>query len=312
MVRKKTHEEYLVDLKEKGITVYPLEQYNGNKVNILHKCDCGNEWAIKPYNVLAGRRCKQCKGTRISETLTTWTTDSYKEELLNRGIGVIPLEEYVHIDTKIKHRCTCGGEWFISPYKVLKGQECRPCSYEKSIKDRRISHEEYIKSLEEGGITARPLDKVKGLSNMIRFVCGCGNEFIKQPSSVLAGYEYCNECQGRSLCEYQIERYLSEEGFEFEVEKTFDGLIGSGGRKLRFDFAVYDGNGGLDFLIEYHGKQHFEPIEYFGGEEHFEIQQRHDKQKKEYCIRKGIRLIEIDYRENDVIMALESVLKKVA
>jgi hypothetical protein len=48
-------------------------------------------------------------------------------------------------------------------------------------------------------------------------------------------------------------------------EYSFKGLNSENGRPLRFDFAVFDDNGDLDFLIEYQGIQHYQPKDKFGG-----------------------------------------------
>ena len=53
----------------------------------------------------------------------------------------------------------------------------------------------------------------------------------------------------------------------------------------------------VDFLIEYQGKQHFEPVDFFGGEEIFQYQQHNDFLKREYCKYNNIELIEINYIE---------------
>ena len=34
-----------------------------------------------------------------------------------------------------------------------------------------------------------------------------------------------------------------------------------------------------NILIEYNGEQHYRPIDYFGGEKQFEIQQEHDRRR---------------------------------
>lgn len=49
--------------------------------------------------------------------------------------------------------------------------------------------------------------------------------------------------------------------------------------------------------IEYQGKQHFEPVEFFGGQEHFEKQVIRDKLKKELSAKNKIKLIYISYKE---------------
>ena len=54
-------------------------------------------------------------------------------------------------------------------------------------------------------------------------------------------------------------------GLPFEEEYIFPDLLSSSGRPLRFDFAVLDDNGEVDFLIEYQGIQHYQPKSKFGG-----------------------------------------------
>ncbi len=44
-----------------------------------------------------------------------------------------------------------------------------------------------------------------------------------------------------------------------------------------------------------HGMQHYKPVEIFGGEEHFEMQQKLDAKKRELCKQHGIRLVEWKY-----------------
>ena len=47
---------------------------------------------------------------------------------------------------------------------------------------------------------------------------------------------------------------------------------------LRFDFGIYKEEK-LIALIECQGEQHFMPVEEFGGERRFAIQQRNDEEK---------------------------------
>lgn len=58
--------------------------------------------------------------------------------------------------------------------------------------------------------------------------------------------------------EVKIHDILTEAGFNFKEEYIIPGLNSDNGRPLRFDFAVFDDDGNLDFLIEYQGKQHYE------------------------------------------------------
>ena len=95
--------------------------------------------------------------------------------------------------------------------------------------------------------------------------------------------------------EIKIEEILQEAGLHFEEEDIFPDLVSSSGRPLRFDFAVFEDNGDIDFLIEYQGIQHYEPKSKFGGYTGLRKQQFNDMKKREYCAKHGLRLIAIPY-----------------
>ena len=50
--------------------------------------------------------------------------------------------------------------------------------------------------------------------------------------------------------EIKIEEILQQAGMNFTEEYSFPDLISSSGRPLRFDFAVFNDDGSLDFLID--------------------------------------------------------------
>ncbi|MEE0845234.1 MAG: hypothetical protein U0L71_03485 [Eggerthellaceae bacterium] len=59
--------------------------------------------------------------------------------------------------------------------------------------------------------------------------------------------------------------------------------------------------------FEYQGKQHFEPIEFFGGEKSYQAQVERDKKKRELSNKNGITLIYINYWED---VSEELIVKK--
>ena len=69
---------------------------------------------------------------------------------------------------------------------------------------------------------------------------------------------------------------------------------------------------GLKIAIEYQGKQHFEPVDYFGGEESFKKQKERDELKAQRSKENGVRLIYVNYWEDitpDIIRGrIEEVL----
>ena len=97
--------------------------------------------------------------------------------------------------------------------------------------------------------------------------------------------------------EIKIEEILKEKGLAFQEEYSFPDLVSNSGHPLRFDFAIFDDEGNLDFLIEYQGIQHYEPKSKFGGYTGLKKQQYNDMQKRVYCKNKGIILIAIPYTD---------------
>ena len=76
--------------------------------------------------------------------------------------------------------------------------------------------------------------------------------------------------------EIKIEAVLAKEDVNFQEEYSFPDLVSSSGRPLRFDFAVFDDDNNLQFLIEYQGIQHYEPKSKFGGYSGLRKQQFND------------------------------------
>lgn len=104
-----------------------------------------------------------------------------------------------------------------------------------------------------------------------------------------------------SRAEIKIEEILTEAELNFQMEYSVPGLNSSNGRALRFDFAVFDDEGNIDFLIEYQGRQHYEPSSKFGGKRGLYQQQFNDNKKRRYCALNNINLIEIPYTEENLI-----------
>jgi very-short-patch-repair endonuclease len=122
----------------------------------------------------------------------------------------------------------------------------------------------------------------------------CGNTYEVRPDSFFSGRRcpYCKSSKG----EKEIAKRLKKRHIKFLTEKTFAGLKDN--ISLRFDFYLPDFN----LVIEYDGRQHFEPVT-FGGvseekaKENFIKAKKRDCIKNNYCKENGIRLIRISFSE---------------
>lgn len=95
--------------------------------------------------------------------------------------------------------------------------------------------------------------------------------------------------------EIKIYEILKAANLDFQEEYSFPDLLSSNGHPLRFDFAVFDDNGDIDFLIEFQGIQHYQPKSKFGGWSGLYKQQYNDMKKREYCKAHGYTLLAIPY-----------------
>lgn len=95
--------------------------------------------------------------------------------------------------------------------------------------------------------------------------------------------------------EIKIEDILRVNNMCFTQEYSFPDLLSFNQKPLRFDFAVYDDDGEIDFLIEFQGIQHYKPKSKFGGIAGLRKQQYYDMTKREYCEKHGINLVIIPY-----------------
>ena len=115
--------------------------------------------------------------------------------------------------------------------------------------------------------------------------------------------------RGMSFGEKLVKRALEELGFSFKQEC----YIGHSEKErhtssIRLDFVVFHNN--VLYVIEYNGKQHYEPSEKFGGIEQFKIQQENDRLKRSFCSTYKIPLIEIPYTVNTV-EEVKSMIKNI-
>lgn len=106
---------------------------------------------------------------------------------------------------------------------------------------------------------------------------------------------------GVSRGELKIEDILRNNGLTFQREYIFDDLVTSSGRPLRFDFAVFDDEGEIDFLIEFQGEQHYTKVTRFGGGSALKVQKFNDKTKKEYCLRRGLPLVVVPFWDYEIL-----------
>lgn len=113
----------------------------------------------------------------------------------------------------------------------------------------------------------------------------------------------------RSRGELKIEDILVMNGMTFKTEYIFPDLVSPNGRPLRFDFAIFDDDGNIDFLIEFQGEQHYTSVAHFGGKKHLFQQKYNDNKKRIYCAHNELTLVAIPHWDYDA-MTYDYIMNK--
>lgn len=184
-------------------------------------------------------------------------------------------------------KCECGNEKEIRGSHLSSGgiQSCG-CLRKEKISQIRTDD---LTGRNFGRLTVIKRDFEKTGSNAYWICqCECGKTTTVRSADLKNGHTRSCGCL-KSFKEEVIEEILKENHIEYEREYSFSDLKGNN-NKLRFDFAIFKEKK-LKYLIEYQGRQHFEPISEWGGNKSLEKQKKYDLLKKEYCNNNKIPLI---------------------
>lgn len=167
----------------------------------------------------------------------------------------------------------------LALYLLKEG--CQYCSG----KNRTVEDLNMI--LREKTTNIKILDGFGNLDKPNLFECECcGHKWLAYWGVV----KYCPMCNPkRSFGESLVKKYLDSHDIEYIEQFRFKNCKNI--YSLPFDFYLPKHN----VCIEYQGKQHFQSVDYFGGEEAFEKRKVNDGIKEKYCIENSITLIKIPY-----------------
>lgn len=266
-----------------------LGEYKDSKTKFLIKhITCGNEYTIIWGNFKKGQRCPKCYGNK---KLNNETVD--KEILKLVGDEYVRYGEYKNNSTKIliKHNI-CGNKYMGRWSNFQSGQRCPECYGTEKRTDKYV--EEGIHNLV--GNEYSKLGKYLGANkNFLMKHNVCENEYMVSWANFRKG-KRCPKCAS-SKGEKKVSDILKRLNMEYVSEKRFKNCKNE--KPLPFDF--YIANKKTKLLIEFDGKQHFQPIEYFGGKKQFERQQVNDSIKTKFAKDNNIPLLRIPYAEIDNI-----------
>lgn len=281
------------------------ENSNNNGYNSwwLFECSCGN------------KICRRFKTINNSKNVTFNCGCKKQEQLENNYLGktygyltVISLNNEYKKEHNIKsknsyYKCQCKcGNYTTVRINALTSGEIKSCGCLKKEQEKK----NLVHGITLIDLTGKKFGLLKVIkrdtniedSNDPRWLCQCECGTIKsiRGSCLRSESTISCGCLHMSAGEYKIFQILKENNISFLYDSNyFPTLKTINNRKGRYDFIILDNDNNPIRLIEFDGKQHYEPIPYFGGEEQLKIQKINDEIKNQFAKENNLPLIRIPY-----------------
>jgi len=287
MPKKLTQEEVIKRFKEVHGNKYDYSKvlYKNTSTNVIIICLEHGEFLQKPREHLSKSGCQKCfkKNLKISKNKLL---EQFK--IVHNNKYDYSKVQYFRSDEKIEIVCPKHGSFWQLPWSHKKGAGCPICANIKN-KGNLSNTLQYINKAKIIHNNKYDYSKTNYKHSMknIEIICPKHGSFWQLPNNHLSLKTGCPKCaqeSSESKGERKVREFLESNNIKYSQEvKLFD--------NYRFDFYLED----LNTVIEYDGKQHFEPVEYFGGLEGLKKTQERDKIKEDYCLKNDIRIIRIKY-----------------
>ena len=249
---------------------------NNTKVKII--CPKHGYFLQTPEAHLKGQGCPLCKKLDI---------DDLKNKIKNKHGDKYNIDNisYKNALTKFKVICPEHGIFDMCP-KNLSG--CKSCANKKLSLSNNIFIDKSI--IIHNNKYDYSLVNYINNKNPVDIICPKHGKFSQRPDDHLSGHgcKYCKISSGEEI----ISNILKD--INFIREHKFPECKND--KVLSFDFYLPD----INCCIEFNGKQHYEPITFFGGNDGYLKNILRDNIKVEFCKKNNIKLLIVSYLEKDI------------
>ena len=305
---------YYVDKSQKDRSRFCSDQCfrKSRNTRISYSCDyCGKEFLVRKSKInkcLEGETKYLCCSSECAKNIQKPKWEDIVSLFSERGY-ILKSTEYINAKTKLEYICLDHADYgsqYITYNNLKNGCGCKYCGKERAVNSRRLSFENVKQIFNYHDMILLDQEYINSntpLAYICKYHIEVGIQYMALSNAYKQHCPFCNIIKG----EDKIYNYLSEHNIQYARHKSYDDLRGLKGGKLSYDFYLPNFN----LLIEYQGEQHERPIDIFGGEEQFKIQQEHDKRKREYAQNHYIKLLEIwyyDFKNIEYILNSELLL----
>ena len=274
-------------LKTNGFKL--ISKYTGYDTPIIVRCKMGHEIDMFYDNIKKGNKCRICSKNNLP------TYDYMKNFIQKQGYDLMS-SEILSSTQKLLVECPKGHQYKVSWNKFSSGRRCPYCQNKVKISKDEANQTFMKYGYEIIGDYINTITPV-----LVR--CPRKHEYKVTLGNFKSG-KRCRECKNNYKGELKIRDFLEEIGEVFETQYKFKDCRNI--FELPFDFYLPKYN----LCIEYDGIQHFEPIEFFGGELSLEERKLKDSIKDKFCENNNINLLRISYK--DIKNINEIIKQKIA
>jgi len=299
--KKYTTKEFIEKSKEihGDIYNYSLLEYKGIKSKVKIICSIHGIFEQKSESHLNGSICKRCYFDGLKKTTEQFIIESKK---VHGDSYDYFLTNYINNKIKVKIICPIHGIFNQLPTFHIRGQGCKYCA----DNNKTMNIIDFIKKSKKVHGDSYDYSNSNYVNNYTKVEIICRNHglFKQAPNYHMLG-QGCPDCQS-SLLENKVKIILDNNNIKYEQQKKFKNCKNK--KQLPFDFYLSDYN----ICIECNGKQHYEPIEYFGGLDTYNYIKNNDIIKKTFCNNNNIKLYLIPYYMliNNIEKLINDIKKK--
>lgn len=244
--------------------------------------------------------------------------ETFKKVLEEAGYTMLSdSDDYIGGETKCLVQCVNNHSPYETCFANFTGKNrprrCDRCAKERMSMSFKLSLEKAIMYSKYANLEL--LNKeFKNMKQRCNFRCiTCDHVFESTLDTIKNSNGSCPMCYG-SAGELRTAAILKDwDNIKIIREKKFKDCRHIG--LLKFDlYITYTNREDLKFIIEFDGKQHFEPVKHFGGDYTFSTTRLRDMKKMLYCEKNSIPIFRISYKDIDhipeVFLYISSIIDK--
>lgn len=297
--RRKSPEKFIEECKTIWGNKYTYEKtkYVNSETKVIVTCPVHGDFKIRPSDFLRKHGCPKCKGDKtaiINKKIHGYTLEVFinKSKLLYDNL--FDYSKVIYINSNIKvciHSNILDEDFLITPKNFLKGRVPKKYLGLPKCHQDTLNTEIFIQRAKLLYGNKYDYSKVEYVNNNTKvcIICPEHGEFWQTPINHLDNFEGCPRC-AQSRGETAVSMYLDFLKYEYCQQYK----ININEKIYKIDFCTIVNNQVV--FIEYNGRQHYEPVEFFGGEPQFIKQQNRDNIVRNYCKENNIVLLEYTYK----------------